>query len=1103
MFGKPEVFVEMGGLLGLSYALRSDITGGIREDEKSENYATRTELYGTNELPLPPVHSILEHAMEALSDPMLIILIVAGCVSIAANTANHPKNGWIEGLAILIAVFLVTVVSAWNNYSQEVAFMKLAASLKGAKVTILRGKTQAAYEQDDILIGDIVSLNPGSMIPADGILIDQTTLRVNESALTGEPDECIKNSAYPFLSAGTEVVDGCGQMLVTAVGLNSAKGKLMNSLAQAQSQTNLQKRLEDTATFIGYIGLVCACATFIALVIRWIIFCETDPDYSYSDDWTDIIQFFIISVTIIVVAIPEGLPLAVTVSLAYSMAKMRHDQNLVKVLSACETMGNATAICSDKTGTLTQNKMTVVQMYLGGTFYPRQAHKAEVAPAVHKLLIDSVVCNSDRRVAAENMDFNVIPEDWKWEGDGGATEAALLAWLSRYHLPSEGNPHIMDIRVRERERTMQFYPFSSAKKVSSVIMQVGADPTDCRRYYKGAADRVIKSCTAMINSNGKRVPIGTFLLPKCTVENCKREAMRGKSADELTHCDQHSEATNHHFNGVCRFNRSGETCNKWAVMGVAGGEALYCTDPNHHPSNANLVLLDQHPYKLMSNMTRVGLRCIAFAYVDNVKVEIKDGQLVDPPEVGEWTLIGLVGIKDPLRVETRDAVMTVQQAGIIVRMVTGDNIDTARFIAQDCGIITHPRHIALEGGDFRQALEAQEAYKAKHGEDNPDFVELVKNLRVMARCQPEDKLELVKFLREHGEVVGVTGDGSNDGPALKEADVGLAMGIAGTDVAKAAADIIILDDNFSSIVRSVMWGRCVFDNIRKFLQFQCSVNLCALGIALIGAISEGKEPLKPVQLLWVNLIMDTMGALALGTENPKPTLLQRKPYRPDGPLISKVMWRNIIGQGIMQLSILLIILYDGVHWFDDRFYNAAGEYMEEKHFTLIFNSFVWFQFFNEINSRKVNPFEMNFMEGFFENWIFTFILLVTALFQYLMVEHFGSFASTRHQEWDLWLVAIGFGLTQLVSGVLLRLWNPDPEEGQVVISPETFENAAWISNPELIGALFHSYHVKGAKKPKIANGAELLEDVEEAPKATDVFSPVGETFAIKVYNLDA
>ena len=457
---------------------------------------------------------------------------------------------------------------------------------------------------------------------------------------------------------------------------------------------------------IGYIGLICAVATFLALTLRFIVNVETGDTLTWSDDWTDIIQFFIISVTIIVVAIPEGLPLAVTVSLAYSMAKMRQDQNLVKVLSACETMGNATAICSDKTGTLTQNKMTVVQTFVGGRYYHCQPERAEIPDSVHALLVDGVVCNSDRRVTPENMNFEVPPEDWRWEGDGGATESALLSWLSRYHMPPTGT-NIMDLRVAARERTMQFYPFSSAKKYSSVIMLTESmDTAQCRRFYKGAADRIIKACTYTLDAQGNRVSTGSLALKQCSQEGCKRDAMRGNSADDLTLCDEHSKAGDCAFDGVCRHRRSdGRTCNKWAVMGPAGGaktDALYCTEPEHQPNHGQgLAMLENHPLKLMSNMTRVGLRCIAMAYVDGVKVEVKDGQMVDPAEVGEWTLIGFVGIKDPLREQSRAAVMTVQQAGIIVRMVTGDNIDTARFIAEDCGIITHNRHVAIEGVDFR------------------------------------------------------------------------------------------------------------------------------------------------------------------------------------------------------------------------------------------------------------------------------------------------------------------------------------------------------------------------------------------------------------------
>jgi Ca2+-transporting ATPase len=1130
MFGNPAVYFELGGLYGLSYRLRSSLDHGLKNDEKDDDYKLRKELYGTNSLPLPPCNPFWRHCLDSIGDPMLIILIIAGCVSVVTGSLQHAaEGGWIEGVAILLAVAIVVFVSSLNNSHQEKAFLKLAATLKGARVTALRHGEQASYEQDEILVGDIVFLNPGAMIPADGVLIDNTTVRVNESALTGESDEIAKSKNDPFMSAGTELADGSCSMLVTATGINSAKGKLMKSIAQAQEQTNLQVRLEHTAKLVGYIGLFCACATFIALLIRWFVSIsqhQFDSDgelMTYSDSWDKIIDYFIISVTIIVVAIPEGLPLAVTVSLSYSMGKMRDDQNLVKVLSACETMGNVTAICSDKTGTLTQNKMKIVAMSMGGQFWPHQAERDELSEPLHQLLIDSIICNSDRRVAPEDMDFSVQPEDWKWQGDGGATEAALLSWLSRYHVPPKQGKNIMELRSQERERTMAFYPFSSAKKYSSVLMVPPGsdDPTRCRKYYKGAADRIIKSCNAMIDLDGKVVQLGSLKLPPCQTEGCKRDAMRGDSPTQLTTCDMHSKdnASSFKYDAVCRYTKAGVACNRWAVMGTTTEkQPLYCTDPEHHPVNASMLLLDQHPLKLMGNLTRSGLRCIAFAYVDDIAVEIKDGQLVDPPDSDEpnFTLIGFVGIKDPLRIETKDAVATCQQAGIVVRMVTGDNIDTARFIAQDCGIITHPRHIALEGADFRQALAAQEAYRAKTGENNPDFISLVTNLRVMARCHPEDKLELVKFLKnELNYQVAVTGDGSNDSPALKESHVGLAMGIAGTDVAKAAADIIILDDNFSSIVRSVMWGRCVFDNIRKFLQFQCAVNFCALILALVGAVVDGKEPLKPVQLLWVNLIMDTMGALALGTESPKPSLLQRKPYRPDGPLISAFMWKNIVGQGSFQLLILFLILYKGSEFGGAQYWGTPGQdgYNEKFHYTLIFNTFVWCQFWNEISARKVNAGEFNVFSGFFQNYWFSAILIVTGGMQALMVEVFGSFTSTVSQPWQLWLIAIALGFTQLITGFLLRLIPTPKGEGQITIPEGTFEDAKWLdgSMTEQLFAQYQTKHhqermEKKRKKEleKRRKAGQLVDEdnVEMASlkHATGVFRPeVVGTIAVQTY----
>jgi calcium-translocating P-type ATPase len=323
---------------------------------------------------------------------MLKVLLVAGLVSIATGVYLHPSHGWIEGFAILICVAIVLFVGAFQNHKQEVEYRKLAASLKGAPSTVIRGGKTQNVEQECLLVGDIVILNPGNMIPADGIIIDNTTVKVNESALTGESDEKSKNIKDPFMAAGTELVDGSCSMLVTATGVNSAKGKLMANLATAPESTDLQKRLERSEKLAGYLGLCCGVFCFTALLIK---FAVGKPDW--KEDWSKIIQFFITSISIVLCSIPEGLPLAVTISMAYSMQRMRDDQNLVKVLSACETMGNVTTICSDKTGTLTTNQMTLVQAFIGQRYFARQPEAHELSTSVHKHLIDGIILNSDKR----------------------------------------------------------------------------------------------------------------------------------------------------------------------------------------------------------------------------------------------------------------------------------------------------------------------------------------------------------------------------------------------------------------------------------------------------------------------------------------------------------------------------------------------------------------------------------------------------------------------------------------------------------------------------------------------------------------------------------
>jgi calcium-translocating P-type ATPase len=419
-------------------------------------------------------------------------------------------------------------------------------------------------------------------------------------------------------------------------------------------------------------------------------------------------------------------------------------------------------------------------------------------------------------------------------------------------------------------------------------------------------------------------------------------------------------------------------------------------------------------------MARGGLRTIAFCYVDYddlPKDPERPDKLLDPPEPQGGTFFGLLGIHDPLRPSSRNAVNQSQRAGVIVRMVTGDHLETAKSIAMDCDILTGKHHIAMTGEEFRNMLQSGRT---------ADLERVIPNLRVLARSKPQDKEQLVEWLKEHGEVVGVTGDGTNDAPALKKANVGIAMGKAGTRVAKTAARIVILDDEFNSVVTAIKWGRCVYDNIKKFVQFQLTINMVALAITLIGAFSDYKNPLKAIQLLWINLIMDTMAALALGTEKPTNSLLNRLPYSRDAQLISKIMIKNIVGHFLFQLMILMLLLFGHASVF-------PGHAWEEKsvhHYTIVFNTFVWMQVFNEFNARKVNA-EMNICDGVFTNVIFLAVLVISVGLQILMVEVFGPFVETVPLPWDEWLICIGFGALSLVNGLVLRLIPVDEDWGRV------------------------------------------------------------------------
>lgn len=863
----------------------------------------------------------MELIWDALGDTTLRILLAAAIVSLIIALAakkylppDEQDGAWIEGVSILATVAVVVLVTSFQEWEKQKQFKELEKAKNNFKVKVLRGGVETQISTNDVLVGDIVILDTGDQVPADGIFVQGFDLAIDESSMTGENDSRKKSAEKdPFLISGTRVTDGVGRMLVLATGMNSKYGQLMATMNRESADTPLQERLDKLAGMIGIVGTVVAVATFFALLIFWIVkVAKLKWQWAFLIDW---VGFFIQAVTIIVVAVPEGLPLAVTISLAYSMRQMMSDQNLVRRLAACETMGGATTICSDKTGTLTENRMTVVEGFIAGQTFKDIPLKRKLDKFSQVLLTQSIAINSKgivNNIDTRNPDFI-----------GNKTEGALLVFAYN-SLGVDYND------IRGKHEIVKLFTFSSARKRMSTIIAIddesrGKSSLPFRMYCKGASEIILARCNTQIDENGNIVDL----------------------------------------------------------------------------SKSQIKSLE----KSIDTMAEKGLRTLTLAYKD-----IDHADYEEAPEEN-MTLVAILGIMDPVRPGVPDAVQSCQRAGIVVRMVTGDNVKTAKKISEDCGIYTTGGTV-LEGPEF-QAMSDEE------------LDEVLPSLQVLARAQPLDKLRLVERLQALGNVVAVTGDGTNDAPALKTSDVGLAMGIMGTEVAKSAADIIILDDNFVSIVRSVLWGRNVYDNIRKFIQFQLTVNVVALVVAFTGAVTQRGTPLTAVQLLWVNLIMDTFAALALGTEKPTEILLHRRPYGRDSPLISPIMWRNIFGQALYQIIVLFIILYAGAHIFEIR--DGKGSHAPTQHYTMIFNTFVYMQVFNEINARSVSHDNQNVFKGMHTNIIFIAVIIGTALMQVILVQWCGPFAKTTGLTVSQWFICIALGLGSLPVGALLRLIPTPPE----------------------------------------------------------------------------
>ncbi|CAM6016725.1 unnamed protein product, partial [Sphagnum balticum] len=844
-----------------------------------------------------------EYLWEACQDQTLIILVVCAIVSLIVGlTTESLSTGWYDGGGITFAVVLVLMVSSVSEYKQAQKFQELNKQKRKILINVTRGGRRIKISIFDLVVGDLVQLNIGDQIPGDGLLMQGHSMLVDESSMTGESDPiAIDEIEHPFLLSGCKVMDGCGDMIVTAVGMSTEWGRLMATISEDNDEdTPLQVRLNSLATTIGKVGLAVAGLVFGILVIRFLS--QVNFKHFTGDDGNTLVDYFAIAVTIVVVAVPEGLPLAVTLTLAYSMAKMMDDRALVRHLSACETMGSATTICSDKTGTLTMNMMTVVENWIFGKLRATTELEFEFSPPVVQTLYESICLNTNGNIHVPK-DGNVS------EVTGSPTERAVLNWGIK-----------LGVRFREVRKdviTIGVATFNSTTKKMGICIRT-RDGKTCV-HWKGAAEIMLELCTHTLEADGSITPL---------------------TPDKM--------------------------------------EQLNAT---------------------ISKFANSALRTLCFAYRDVSPSEVEE-LAIKTTKLPDQNLIciAIVGIKDPCRFGVPESVARCQQAGIKVRMVTGDNLQTAKAIAEECGICTEGG-IAIEGKTFR-AMTIEQQYN------------VIPSIDVMARSSPSDKHILVKRLLESGEIVAVTGDGTNDAPALHEASIGLAMGIAGTEVAKESSDIIILDDNFASIVKVVRWGRSIYCNIQKFIQFQTTVNGVALSLNFITAIASGNAPLTAVQLLWVNLIMDTLGALALATEQPTESLMLRPPIGVDEPLITNIMWRNIVGQSLYQLLLLLVLHFKGLVILG---LNDKTKVLQ----TIIFNSFVFCQVFNEINARK--PDKMNVLTGLFSNYLFLYVISFTSIVQVLIVEFAGNFTSTVGLDWQMWILCLVLGVISMPLAMLIKL----------------------------------------------------------------------------------
>ena len=854
--------------------------------------------HGDNVLTPPKRPSLWKLYLEKFEDPVVRVLLVAACFSLLISIF---ENEYAETIGIILAILLATGIGFYFEYDANKKFDLLNSVNEETPVKVLRNGQVQVIPRKDVVVGDVVLLETGDEIPADGDLIEAVSLQVNESNLTGEPviskttDKAHfhPDATYPSnrLMRGTTVVDGRARMCVDCVGDATEIGKVARqSTEQTSEPTPLNIQLDKLANLISKVGFSVAGLAFAIFFIKDVLLHYPFSTFTSFADWLPALkatlQYFMMAVTLIVVAVPEGLPMSVTLSLALNMRRMLVTNNLVRKMHACETMGAITVICTDKTGTLTQNQMQVGD----AAFYASEGNDA-----LKQLIYQGIAVNSTAFLEENNGEA-------KPKGVGNPTEVALLLWLH-----AQGIDYL---KLRETATVIDQLTFSTERKYMATLVKA-AEAGKHILFVKGAPEIVYAKCSQV-----------------------------------------------------------------WLPEGPS-------------PANAHQSMVDN---QLLGYQAKA-MRTLGFAYkiVDDTEIDCAQ-------QVNDMTFIGVVAISDPVREDVPPAINRCVDAGIGVKIVTGDTPGTATEIARQIGLWT-------EADTDRNRITGTEFANLTDDE----ALNRVMDLKIMSRARPTDKQRLVQLLQQKGAVVAVTGDGTNDAPALNHAQVGLSMG-SGTSVAKEASDITLLDDSFKSIATAVMWGRSLYKKIQRFILFQLTINFVALFIVLLGSLVGTELPLTVTQMLWVNLIMDTFAALALASIPPSESVMQAKPRKSSDFIITPTMGWMIFGVGILFACVLMGMLI--------AFEHAPGGLTVHR-LTIFFTFFVMLQFWNLFNARVFGTNDSAF-KNITKTYGMEVVVLAILLGQFLIVQFGGEVFRTEPLGWQEWVWIILSTSLVLWVGELVR-----------------------------------------------------------------------------------